>query len=794
MGLNSITLQSNDSDVISGDIVGRINWAAASDGDGPVATSIAASIFAVAEETFNDSNNATSLIFSTANDSNASEKLKITSGGHLLPVADASYDLGSDNFYFRSIYADKYYGDIDGPIVVECRNDTGSTISKGSPVYISGYYSNNGKPQIAPSDAASASTMPAIGILANELTDGSEGHVHCFGLVTQINTSSFSVGDTVYVANGGGLTNSRPTGATDLVQNIGRVLRSDTSQGRILVLGPGRTNDTPNSLDVTGTITASNIGPGEDDSVVVLDSDGKLRTDEIDSRVWGTSLVDGNGTSNYLSKWSDSDTLTSGIIYDDGTNVGIGTPSPATKLHIKSDTNSSYGNLFIEDTTSMAAGVGGSIVFGGAYTTAGATARYGIISAIKENSTSSDSKSAMVFYTNDAVGAFMEERMRITSGGNVGIATANPNYKLDVNGTFSANSINVNDEYTFPTVDGTANQILKTDGNGNLSWIDSSSSGSGAALSIKSTGTQIGDSDIEVLDFSNDFEITETPDKEINISLKNNYINGSFDLTTTTSSFTVTDGYTVGTLNVYQNGIKLYSGEDFTATNGTSFTLTNAAVSGDVVEYWGINYASLTPANTSFGSITATGSQTLFSTSGYTVGGLVVFVNGVKQNSSEFTATNGTSFTLTSAASSGDIVEYIAYSTTIASTNLQKTGDTMTGNLTVDADLIVKGYKETFLDNGNTGTTQTISISSSTLQAYTLTGNCIFTMPSPDAGRSFVMFLKTGTGSYTASFTDVKFPKNSSPTITTTANRMDLLSFYSDGTYWYANINQEYHI
>ena len=696
MGLNSITLQSNDSDVISGDIVGRINWAAASDGDGPVATSIAASISAVAEETFNDSNNATSLIFSTANDSNASEKLKITSGGHLLPFADSSYDLGSDNFYFRSIYADKYYGDIDGPIVVECRNDTGSTISKGSPVYISGYYSNNGKPQIAPSNAASASTMPAIGILANELTDGSEGHVHCFGLVTQINTSSFSVGDTVYVANGGGLTNSRPTGATDLVQNIGRVLRSDASQGRILVLGPGRTNDTPNSLDVTGTVTASNIGTGEDNSVVVLDSDGKLRTDEIDSRVWGSGLVDGSGTTNYLPKWSDSDTLTDSIVYDNGTNVGIGTTSPS--------------------------------------------------------------------------------------------------YKLDVNGTFSANSINVNDEYTFPTTDGSPNQILQTDGNGNLSWIDSSGSGAGAALSIKSTGTQIGDSDIEVLDFSNDFEITETPDKEINISLKNNYINGSFDLTTTTSSFTVTDGYTVGTLNVYQNGIKLYSGEDFTATNGTSFTLTNAAVSGDVVEYWGINYASLTPGNTSFGSITATGSQTLFSTSGYTVGGLVVFVNGVKQNSSEFTATNGTSFTLTSAASSGDIVEYIAYSTTIASTNLQKTGDTMTGNLTVDADLIVKGYKETFLDNGNTGTTQTISISSSTLQSYTLTGNCTFTMPSPDAGRSFTMFLKTGAGSFTASFTGVKFPKNSAPTITTTANRMDLLSFYSDGTYWYANINQEYHV
>lgn len=683
---HSLTLTSIDQEIQLNDIVGRLNFAAPGESSGSIATRIAGSVKAIAEGDFTDSDNSTSIVFATASNGDATDKLKINSDGHFLPVADSSYDLGSDNFYFRSIYADKYYGDIDGPIVVECRNDTGSTISKGSPVYISGYYSNNGKPQIALSNAASASTMPAIGILANELTDGSEGYVHCFGLVTKINTSSFSVGDTVYVASGGGLTNSRPTGATDLVQNIGRVLRSDSSQGRILVLGPGRTNDTPNSLDVTGTITAPNIGIGEDDSVVVLGSDGKLRTDEIDSRVWGTSLVDGNGTSNYLSKWSDSDTLTSSIIYDDGTNV-------------------------------------------------------------------------------------------------------------DVNGTFSANSINVNDEYTFPTTDGSANQLLGTDGIGNLSWVDVSGSGAGAALSIKSTGTQIGDSDIEVLDFSNDFEITETPDKEINISLKNNYINGSFDLTSTTSSFTVTEGYTVGTLNVYHNGIKLYDGEDFTATNGTSFTLTNAAISGDVVEYWGLNIATSATGDTTFGSITASSGQTSFSTTGYTNGGLVVFVNGVKMvNGSDFTATNGSSFTLSSAASSGDIVDYIAYGAVVASTNLQKTGDTMTGNLTVDADLIVTGYKETHIDNGNTGTSQTIAITNSTLQTYTLTDNCVFTMPSNDAGRSFTIFLKTGSGSFTATFTGVKFPQNISPTITTDANRMDIMTFYSDGTNWYGSIQQEYHV
>jgi hypothetical protein len=36
-------------------------------------------------------------------------------------------------------------------------------------------------------------------------------------------------------------------------------------------------------------------------------------------------VVDGSGTANYVSKWSDADTITNSVIYDNGTNVGIGT-------------------------------------------------------------------------------------------------------------------------------------------------------------------------------------------------------------------------------------------------------------------------------------------------------------------------------------------------------------------------------------------------------------------------------------------------------------------------------------
>jgi hypothetical protein len=46
------------------------------------------------------------------------------------------------------------------------------------------------------------------------------------------------------------------------------------------------------------------------------------------------AVVDGSGTTNYVSKWTDSNTIGNSQIFDNGTNVGIGTTSPNEKLHV----------------------------------------------------------------------------------------------------------------------------------------------------------------------------------------------------------------------------------------------------------------------------------------------------------------------------------------------------------------------------------------------------------------------------------------------------------------------------
>ena len=93
---------------------------------------------------------------------------------------------------------------------------------------------------------------------------------------------------------------------------------------------------------------------------------------------------------------------------------------------------------------------------------------------------------------------------------------------------------------------------------------------------------------------------------------------------------------------------------------------------------------------------------------------------------------------------------------------------------------------------GDTGTAETLTLRNGPTQVATLTGNCTFSMPTPASDASFVLLLLTGAGSFTATFTGVKWPAGFAPVITTTASRMDLLSFFSDGTNWYGNFAQDY--
>jgi|Laugresbdmm110dd_1035094.scaffolds.fasta_scaffold00920_11 hypothetical protein len=97
----------------------------------------------------------------------------------------------------------------------------------------------------------------------------------------------------------------------------------------------------------------------------------------------------------------------------------------------------------------------------------------------------------------------------------------------------------------------------------------------------------------------------------------------------------------------------------------------------------------------------------------------------------------------------------------------------------------VTNYVETPF-TANSSTAITLALTNGTVQIITLTGNATITMPTAVSGKSFIMFLKQdATGSRTVTWSTVKWAGGTNPTITATASRQDIYSFFSDGTNWY---------
>jgi hypothetical protein len=122
------------------------------------------------------------------------------------------------------------------------KNDSGTTLLKGTPVHSIGTVGFN--TLVIAASASVASTMPATYILAQDLDGEEEGLGIAIGAIQGINTIGLTAGDAVYVGANGGFTQTKPTGS-NLIQNLGIVTKVGTNGGGV-VLGAGRSNDVPN--------------------------------------------------------------------------------------------------------------------------------------------------------------------------------------------------------------------------------------------------------------------------------------------------------------------------------------------------------------------------------------------------------------------------------------------------------------------------------------------------------------------------------------------------------------------
>lgn len=151
---------------------------------------------------------------------------------------------------------------------------------------------------------------------------------------------------------------------------------------------------------------------------------------------------------------------------------------------------------------------------------------------------------------------------------------------------------------------------------------------------------------------------------------------------------------------------------------------------------------------------TATASQTNFTiATGYTVGFVDVYLNGIRLVvADDFTANDGSTVILTTAAAAGDSVEVVAYGTFNVANALLKSGDTMSGNLVVSGTSVLQAPVAIANTSGNTfviANTGAVTSSSNTLTVgtavyVTANGNVGINNNTPDDNAGYRALSITG--------------------------------------------------
>lgn len=179
---------------------------------------------------------------------NLKELAKVMDGGHDVrvnnPHAVTAAQAGAASAAHSHTEAD--ITDLSDAVGLPVRNESGASLPRGTPVYITGWSGAHSRILVALAKADTAVKMPAVGlIIDNPLADGANGSVLSAGVLSGVATDSYGTGAALYVAAAGGFSITRPTGS-NLIQKVAQVINADAITGSVMILGAGRTNQTGN--------------------------------------------------------------------------------------------------------------------------------------------------------------------------------------------------------------------------------------------------------------------------------------------------------------------------------------------------------------------------------------------------------------------------------------------------------------------------------------------------------------------------------------------------------------------
>jgi hypothetical protein len=308
----------------------------------------------------------------------------------------------------------------------------------------------------------------------------------------------------------------------------------------------------------------------------------------------------------------------------------------------------------------------------------------------------------------------------------------------------------------------------------------------------------------------------------------------------TNSSAVVNVSNNISSVNSFSNQYTISATEPSSPTEGMLWfdtsTDTMKVYNGSSFQ----NAGSSVNGTSSRGTFTETAGQTSFATTGFDSGYLDVFLNGVKLiDGTDFTATNGVDFVLTTGAALNDTLDYVAYGTfelanvytktasdaryepidaTIlkdadigvtvqaynatyvvdadigvavqaydANTAKLDVSQTFTANQAVTGELIASSYNETYV--ALSGTTPAVNCEAGNVFSLTTSGATTFTFTNPPAsGTAFGFMLRlTAGGTHTITYpSGVDWAGATAPDAPA-SGETDLLVFTTTdgGTIWY---------
>lgn len=182
-------------------------------------------------------------------------------------------------------------------VTITAKNNTASTITKGTVVRISGAQGQN--PTIAPAQANAYATADAIGIAAETIlhTGQAIGKVMVAGTLTDVDTSAFADGATLYLSatTAGAMTSTEPVKPNWQMQ-IGTVEHAHPTQGKILVNTHLESTKTEYITDMTDAGEAlATLAPMADSTILGRGSGSGAGDPQVITLGYGNSMT-GLGT------------------------------------------------------------------------------------------------------------------------------------------------------------------------------------------------------------------------------------------------------------------------------------------------------------------------------------------------------------------------------------------------------------------------------------------------------------------------------------------------------------------